>query len=106
MTYTAPIAEQRFVLDTIADLPGLARLNGFEAATPDMAPGTPPSARWAHLLGRPGLSRAVDQLQGATLAASARTGDPTPSEEDRRAFVSAVRSAEPTIEVTGHKESA
>ena len=36
MTYTAPIAEQRFVLDTIADLPGLARLNGFEAATPDM----------------------------------------------------------------------
>jgi len=36
MTYIAPIAEQRFVLDTIADLPGLARLPGFDAATPDM----------------------------------------------------------------------
>ncbi|TFU06027.1 acyl-CoA dehydrogenase [Polymorphobacter arshaanensis] len=36
MTYTAPIAEQRFVLDTIADLPGLAALPGFGDATPDM----------------------------------------------------------------------
>ena len=37
MTYTAPLAEQRFVLETIADLPGLARLPRFEAATPDLA---------------------------------------------------------------------
>jgi len=36
MTYTAPIAEQRFVLDTIADIAGLSALPGFEAATPDM----------------------------------------------------------------------
>jgi len=36
MTYAPPIAEQRFVLDTIADLPALARLPGFEAATPDL----------------------------------------------------------------------
>ncbi len=36
MTYTAPVAEQRFVLDTIADLPGLAALPGFDGATPDM----------------------------------------------------------------------
>ncbi|TRW18278.1 acyl-CoA dehydrogenase [Glacieibacterium frigidum] len=34
--YTAPIAEQRFVLDTIADIAGLSALPGFEAATPDM----------------------------------------------------------------------
>ncbi|MBW7945310.1 MAG: acyl-CoA dehydrogenase [Sphingomonadaceae bacterium] len=37
MTYPAPLAEQRFVLETIADLPGLARLPRFEAATPDLA---------------------------------------------------------------------
>ncbi len=36
MTYTAPTAEQRFVLDTIADLPGLAALPGFDGATPDL----------------------------------------------------------------------
>nr|WP_295659515.1 acyl-CoA dehydrogenase [Polymorphobacter sp.] len=36
MTYTAPIAEQRFVLETIADLPGLSALPGFDGATPDM----------------------------------------------------------------------
>ena len=36
MTYTAPTAEQRFVLDTIADLPGLAALPGFDGATPEM----------------------------------------------------------------------
>ena len=36
MTYTAPLAEQRFVLDTIADIAGLSALPGFEAATPDM----------------------------------------------------------------------
>ena len=34
--YTAPIAEQRFVLDTIADIAGLSALPGFDAATPDM----------------------------------------------------------------------
>src|SRR5690606_39196484 len=37
MTYTAPVTEQRFVLETVADLPGLARLPRFEAATPDLA---------------------------------------------------------------------
>jgi len=31
MTYTAPVAEQSFVLDTIAELGGLARLPAFEA---------------------------------------------------------------------------
>jgi alkylation response protein AidB-like acyl-CoA dehydrogenase len=36
MTYTAPITEQRFVLETIADLPGLAQLPHFEAATADL----------------------------------------------------------------------
>jgi alkylation response protein AidB-like acyl-CoA dehydrogenase len=36
MTYTAPLAEQRFVLDTVADLAGLAALPGFAAATPDL----------------------------------------------------------------------
>ena len=36
MTYTAPLAEQRFVLDTVADIGGLSALPGFEAATPDM----------------------------------------------------------------------
>ncbi len=36
MTYTAPLAEQRFVLDTVADIAGLAALPGFEAATSDM----------------------------------------------------------------------
>ncbi|MBA4758527.1 acyl-CoA dehydrogenase [Sphingosinicella sp.] len=36
MTYTAPVTEQRFVLETIADLPGLAQLPRFEAATVDL----------------------------------------------------------------------
>ena len=36
MTYTAPVAEQRFVLDQIADLPGLAATERFAAATPDL----------------------------------------------------------------------
>ena len=36
MTYTAPITEQRFVLETIADLPGLAQLRRFEATTADL----------------------------------------------------------------------
>ena len=36
MTYTAPIAEQRFVLETIADIGGLSALPGFDAASPDM----------------------------------------------------------------------
>jgi alkylation response protein AidB-like acyl-CoA dehydrogenase len=36
MSYTAPVAEQSFVLDTIADLGGLARLPAFEAASPDL----------------------------------------------------------------------
>jgi len=36
MTYTAPVTEQAFVLDTIADLAGLNRLPAFAAATPDL----------------------------------------------------------------------
>ena len=36
MSYTAPVTEQRFVLATIADLPGLALLPQFAAASPDM----------------------------------------------------------------------
>lgn len=36
MTYKAPLAEQRFVLDTIADLPALASLPQYEAASSDM----------------------------------------------------------------------
>ncbi len=36
MTYAAPTAEQRFVLDVIADLPGLAALPAYANATPDM----------------------------------------------------------------------
>ncbi len=36
MPYAAPTAEQRFVLDVIADLPGLAALPAYANATPDM----------------------------------------------------------------------
>ncbi len=36
MAYTAPVAEQRFVLDCIADLPGLAALPAYANASPDM----------------------------------------------------------------------
>jgi alkylation response protein AidB-like acyl-CoA dehydrogenase len=36
MPYTAPTIEQRFVLDVIADLPGLAALPAYANATPDM----------------------------------------------------------------------
>ena len=36
MTYTAPLAEQRFVLDTVAGLADLATLPGFDGATPDL----------------------------------------------------------------------
>lgn len=36
MPYSAPVAEQRFVLDVIADLPGLAALPAYANATPDM----------------------------------------------------------------------
>lgn len=36
MPYTAPTTEQRFVLDVIADLPGLAALPAYANATPDM----------------------------------------------------------------------
>jgi alkylation response protein AidB-like acyl-CoA dehydrogenase len=36
MTYTPPVNEQRFVLDTIARIDELAALPGFEAATPDL----------------------------------------------------------------------
>jgi alkylation response protein AidB-like acyl-CoA dehydrogenase len=36
MTYAAPIAEQRFVLETVADIAGLARLPMFAQATPDV----------------------------------------------------------------------
>ena len=35
--YRAPIQDMRFVMDELADLPGIARLPGFEEATPDMA---------------------------------------------------------------------
>jgi alkylation response protein AidB-like acyl-CoA dehydrogenase len=36
MTYTAPVTEQSFVLETVADLPALSRLASFEAASPDL----------------------------------------------------------------------
>ncbi|MBB4633238.1 acyl-CoA dehydrogenase [Sphingosinicella soli] len=36
MTYSAPINEQRFVLETIADLPGLAKFPRFAGAAPDL----------------------------------------------------------------------
>ena len=36
MPYTAPTTEQRFVLETIADLPGLAALPAYANASPDM----------------------------------------------------------------------
>ncbi|MGL6042915.1 MAG: acyl-CoA dehydrogenase, partial [Sandaracinobacteroides sp.] len=36
MTYTPPIAEQRFVLETIARIDELALLPGYEAAAPDL----------------------------------------------------------------------
>lgn len=37
MNYRAPIMEQRFVLEVIADLPALAALPKFEAVSPDLA---------------------------------------------------------------------
>ncbi|MGF1630160.1 MAG: acyl-CoA dehydrogenase [Kiloniellaceae bacterium] len=36
MTYAAPIGEMRFTLDAIAELPEIARLPGYEEATPDL----------------------------------------------------------------------
>ena len=36
MTYTPPVTEQRFVLETIARMDELSALPGYEAATPDM----------------------------------------------------------------------
>ena len=36
MTYAAPLAEQKFVLETIADLPGIASLPPFASASPDL----------------------------------------------------------------------
>ena len=36
MTYTAPINDMRFALDAIAQLPEIARLPGYEEATPDL----------------------------------------------------------------------
>ncbi|WP_340117415.1 acyl-CoA dehydrogenase [Pelagibius sp. 7325] len=36
MTYAAPISEMRFALDAIAGLPEIARLPGYEEATPDL----------------------------------------------------------------------
>ncbi|MET0270605.1 MAG: acyl-CoA dehydrogenase family protein, partial [Sphingomonas sp.] len=36
MTYRPPVAEQAFVLETVADLPGLAARPRFAAATPDL----------------------------------------------------------------------
>jgi alkylation response protein AidB-like acyl-CoA dehydrogenase len=36
MTYAAPIGEMRFTLDAIAELPQIARLPGYEEATPDL----------------------------------------------------------------------
>ena len=37
MSYAAPVADMRFVLDEVAGLEELARLPGYEAATPDLA---------------------------------------------------------------------
>ncbi|MGF1591916.1 MAG: acyl-CoA dehydrogenase [Kiloniellaceae bacterium] len=36
MTYAAPVTEMRFALDAIAELPEIARLPGYEEATPDL----------------------------------------------------------------------
>src|SRR5690606_28363608 len=36
MTYRAPIDEMRFALDAVAGLPEIARLPGYEDATPDL----------------------------------------------------------------------
>jgi alkylation response protein AidB-like acyl-CoA dehydrogenase len=36
MTYAAPIAEMRFALDAVAELPEIARLPGYGEATPDL----------------------------------------------------------------------
>ena len=37
--YSAPLADMRFVLENIVDLPALAALPGFEHAEPDMVYG-------------------------------------------------------------------
>ncbi len=36
MSYSAPLKDMNFVLQHIADLPGLSKLEGYEEATPDM----------------------------------------------------------------------
>ena len=36
MSYTAPIADMRFVLEEVAELDELAQLPGYEAASPDL----------------------------------------------------------------------
>ncbi len=36
MTYAAPLAEMRFALNAVADLPEIAKLPGYEEATPDL----------------------------------------------------------------------
>ena len=36
MTYSAPVADMRFVLEEVAELDQLARLPGYEAASPDL----------------------------------------------------------------------
>lgn len=66
MTYTPPIAEQRFVLDTIADIDGLSRLPAFAAATPDLVEAIlAESAKLAANVFAP-LNRSAD-MEGATL---------------------------------------
>lgn len=60
MSYTAPLSEQRFVLDHVAGLPTLAASNRFAAATPDVIDA---------------VLEGVAQLAQGEWAPLARTGD-------------------------------
>ena len=65
--YVAPLADMRFVLENIVDLPGLAKLPGFEHAEPEMVFGVAGGGRPVLLPGvrpaQPGRRRAAQPAQ-------------------------------------------
>ncbi|MGB7404880.1 MAG: acyl-CoA dehydrogenase [Pacificimonas sp.] len=67
MSYTAPLADQRFALDTIADLPGLAELPAFSEVDDDLVDAIlTESGKFAAEVFAP-LNR-IGDTEGATLA--------------------------------------
>jgi hypothetical protein len=60
-----------------------------QAATPHLPPGTPPSSRWAHLLGTPQLASATERLRTAVFTEATRTGTAAAPDRDRTHFIAA-----------------